>query len=94
MTVKTTGGASPVLLKQGLYGMPNWSPLGDWITWNDGEQGWFLVSPDGKSTKTLGKIATPHLTFSKDGKLLYGMLYRDPSQASRLLLSSRWIQRP
>lgn len=32
-----------------------------------------LISRDGKSTRALGKIATPHLTFSKNGQTLYGI---------------------
>ena len=31
------------------------------------------VSPDGKTSKSLGDLPTPHLVFSKDGKLLYGI---------------------
>ena len=34
---------------------------------------WALISPDGKDKRDLGKIATQHLTFSKDGKTLYGI---------------------
>ena len=52
--------------------LPDWSPAGDWITLRD-NKGWSLISPDGKTTKFLGKIATSHLAFSKDGKLLYGI---------------------
>ena len=34
---------------------------------------WALISPDGKEKRDLGKIDTPHLTFSRDGKTLYGI---------------------
>ena len=35
--------------------------------------GWNLISPDGKTVKPLGKIATSYLMFSRDSKLLYGI---------------------
>ena len=80
--VKTSGDTAPVevgLIKSpsNLFffseWVPDWSPTGEWITWRDKEEGWSLISPDGKTTKLLGKIATSHLAFSKDGKLLYGV---------------------
>ncbi len=63
----------PVLLKEdvGEY-LPDWSPTGDWISYRD-KNGWNLISPDGKNARPLGKIDTPHLAFSKDGKRLYGI---------------------
>jgi serine/threonine protein kinase len=73
MTVKTSGNAAPVTLREHVSALvPDWSPVGDWITYRD-EKGWNLISPDGKTTKFLGKIVTPYLAFSKDGKLLYGI---------------------
>lgn len=73
MTVKTSGNAAPIELRKDVsFYPPDWSPAGDWITFRD-EKGWNLISPDGKTTKFLGKIATNHLAFSKDGKLLYGI---------------------
>jgi serine/threonine protein kinase/Tol biopolymer transport system component len=73
MTVKTSGNAVPVELKSDLsHDLPAWSPAGDWIAY-DNDKGWNLVSPDGKTTRFLGKINTSYLTFSADGKLLYGI---------------------
>jgi len=73
MTVKTSGNATPLVLKDDvLNALPAWSPAGDWITYYD-EKGWNLISPDGKSTRFLGKIDASYLTFSSDGKLLYGI---------------------
>jgi Tol biopolymer transport system component len=73
MVTKTSGNAAPVLLKQDVvFGFPDWSPSGDWITYRD-EKGWNLISPDGKKSNFLGKIASGHLAFSKNGKLLYGI---------------------
>jgi Tol biopolymer transport system component len=69
MKVKTTGQATPVLLRVAAgNGVPIWSPAGDWIV--DGSQ---LVSPDGKTTRALGDHHTPAYVFSQDGKLLYGL---------------------
>jgi Tol biopolymer transport system component len=70
---KTSGQATPMELRSKVSGnLPDWSPTGEWISFND-DSGWNLVSPDGKSTRALGKIATRHLTFSKDGQTLYGI---------------------
>ncbi|HYK38029.1 protein kinase domain-containing protein [Alloacidobacterium sp.] len=74
MIVKTNGNATPSVLKSSIKGqyLPDWSPTGEWITYRD-KDGWWLISPDGKTSKPLGKIETPHLAFSKNGKLLYGI---------------------
>lgn len=74
MIVKTSGNATPIVLKKGVDGLylPDWSPTGEWITFRD-KSGWWLISPDGKTSKSLGKIETPYLAFSKNGKLLYGI---------------------
>jgi Tol biopolymer transport system component len=76
MMVRTSGNATPEALKDfsGLPTIPDWSPSGNWITFRD-ENGWHLISPDGKTSKDLGKIGnqTEFLAFSKGGKLLYGM---------------------
>jgi len=73
MTVKASGNAKPVELKRDVsWLLPEWSPDGNWITYRD-RSGWNLISPDGKSSKSLGSIATNYLTFSKDGKLLFGI---------------------
>jgi serine/threonine protein kinase len=73
MICKTSGQALPIELRSrvSLY-LPDWSPTVEWISFHD-DSGWNLISPDGKSTRALGKIATPHLAFSKDGQTLYGI---------------------
>ena len=73
MTVRTSGDATPVEVKSDLsHSLPAWSPAGDWIAYAN-DKGWNLVSPDGKTTKFLGNLNTSYLTFSADGKLLYGI---------------------
>ena len=79
--VKTTGQASPSVIQtiaKEDEGLPDWSPTGEWITFRDQQGSWGLVSPDGSKTVTLGKINTPHLAFSKDGKRLYGIRFEPP----------------
>jgi Tol biopolymer transport system component/DNA-binding winged helix-turn-helix (wHTH) protein len=74
MTVKATGNATPSTLRDlGRHNStPDWSRSGHWITFLD-DNGWNLISPDGKASKFLGKITTQYLTFSRDEKLLYGI---------------------
>jgi serine/threonine protein kinase len=77
MMVKTSGNAAPVVLRENVaYLLPNWSQAGNWITFRD-DKGWNLISPDGKTAKFLGQIETRYLTFSKDGKLLYGIQWSE-----------------
>jgi serine/threonine protein kinase/Tol biopolymer transport system component len=70
MKVKTTGQATPVVLKAdtGVLGVPSWSPTGEWTAYGDE-----LISPDGKTTRPLGKHGSQHYMFSADGKLVYGI---------------------
>jgi len=71
MKVKTTGQATPILVKPGAFSgarIPSWSPDGKWIC--VGEQ---LVSPDGKLTRPLPKENSPAYVFSADGNRLYGI---------------------
>ena len=73
MLVKANGQMTPSQLHKGVNGaLPQWSPTGEWITFQDGD-GWHLISPDGKNTRALGKLNVGHLAFSLDGKKLYGI---------------------
>jgi len=74
MMVNAVGNATPIALRDlaGNNNVPDWSPFGHWITYQD-DKGWNLISPDGKTSKLLGQITTEYLTFSKDEKLLYGI---------------------
>ena len=73
MICKTSGQATPIELRSKIAeALPDWSPDGEWIVFED-EAGWHLITPDGKSARALGQMKTAHLTFSKDGKTLYGI---------------------
>jgi Tol biopolymer transport system component len=73
-TVKTSGNATPTVLKGNVnwFLLPDWSSTGEWITYHD-DRGAELISPDGKTGKSLGNINTRYLAFSRDGKKLYGI---------------------
>jgi Tol biopolymer transport system component len=51
----------------------SWSPDANWIAYSDSDNGWHLISPDGKQHRDLGIIKTYNLGFSKDGKTAYGI---------------------
>jgi Tol biopolymer transport system component len=73
MKVKTSGQATPILLKADINGtnagVPTWSPTGEWIEYND--KGENLISPDGKTMRSLGNLHADGCAFSHDGRLLY-----------------------
>jgi serine/threonine protein kinase/Tol biopolymer transport system component len=75
MKVKTSGEAAPVLLHADVHrtsaAVPVWSPSGEWIVYTD--HGYKLISPDGAKTRDLGELAAVAVSFSADGKLLYGI---------------------
>ena len=76
MIAKTNGQATPVELvriSSFQFQLTDWSPTGEWIVYSGAPGTWALISPDGKDKRDLGKIATQHMTFSKDGKTLYGI---------------------
>ncbi len=76
MKVKTSGQAAPVLLKASCSGeVPEWSPSGEWISMGDR-----LISSDGKTERELPKSGSPGLTFSRDGKLLYGIRHEPDAE--------------
>ena len=76
MIVKTTGEATPVMLRHSVGDpLPEWSPDGQWIKFADflGAWNWCLISPDGKTLRTYGQPATVQMTFSADSRKLYGI---------------------
>ena len=70
LKVKSTGQASPVMVKHDLHSaeVPVWSPAGDWILFGND-----LYSADGQNSRSIGKHGSPNYAFSADGKLLYGI---------------------
>jgi Tol biopolymer transport system component len=69
MKVKTTGQATPVLLKSDVHTeLPLWSPAGDVILCGNE-----LLTTDGVFIRNLGDHHTRTYAFSHDGKLLYGL---------------------
>jgi serine/threonine protein kinase len=71
--IKVGSSEKPIMIRERLNDwLPDWSPMGEWLTFND-DSGWHLISPDGKKVQPLGRIDSPYLAFSKDGKLLYGI---------------------
>jgi Tol biopolymer transport system component len=79
MTVKASGEATPVLLRDNLRDhaggfVPAWSPDGKWILYRgDPGGGWGLISPDGKSQRPIGEPKAVATAFSADSKKVYGI---------------------
>ncbi len=79
MVVKTSGEATPVAIREnvGIGRLPQWSPDGQWIVfYNEPDPNidgnWILISPDGKTERTVGEPQAGALTFSSDSQHLYG----------------------
>jgi Tol biopolymer transport system component len=72
--VRVGSGEAPIVLR--TDGVPNaapsWSPNDDWITWET-EQGFLLVSPDGKQQRVLSDDHWLAHTWSKDGSRIFGI---------------------
>jgi Tol biopolymer transport system component/predicted Ser/Thr protein kinase len=76
MLAKTTGEASPTVLRQHIGdSLPEWSPDGQWISFWDATNGarWSIISPDGKTVRSFGEPDTIQMTFSQDSKRLIGI---------------------
>lgn len=86
MVVKTSGEATPAVLRENFMGpanlgtgLPQWSPDGQWITFLDHPNGVTaegtrtLISPDGKTLRVYGEPKAEAVTFSSDSRLLYGI---------------------
>jgi Tol biopolymer transport system component len=74
--VKTTGQAEPEVLKADLkrtrtQWVPVWSPSGEWILHSD--EGVKLISPDGKTTRTVSATGAVAFAFAADGRTIYGI---------------------
>jgi Tol biopolymer transport system component len=73
-TVRVGSGEAPIVLR--TDGVPNaapsWSPNDDWITWET-DQGFRLVSPDGKRQRVLSDDQWLAHAWSKDGSRIFGI---------------------
>lgn len=65
----------------------SWSPAGDWIAYPSGD-GIDLVSPDGRSTRTLSKRTFAAYGFSRDGSQIYGIFLNTTGQGAQWQLFS------
>ena len=79
MVMKTSGEATPTVLEKiAAFALPQWSPDGQWIAYQEATRnaargGWSLISPDGRTTRSFPQIKNRKVTFSSDFKLLYGI---------------------
>ncbi|MGA3260336.1 MAG: hypothetical protein ABSE35_15750, partial [Bryobacteraceae bacterium] len=66
-------------------GPTQWSPAGDWILYSAGNS-LCLISPDGKSRRTLSSRRFMVCDFSKDGRRVYGIFHNatDPNREWQL----------
>jgi len=79
LKIRATPGARPVMLADAggldfLWVTTQWSPAGDWILY-PGAAGLNLISPDGKSRRTLTSRPFSTYSFSRDGSQVYGIFH-------------------
>jgi serine/threonine protein kinase len=88
--VRVGSGEAPVILR--TDGVPNatpaWSPNDDWITWET-EQGFVLVSPDGKRQRILSDDHWFAHTWSRDGSQIFGIRETEQLRLSLIVLDAR-----
>jgi Tol biopolymer transport system component len=64
----------PMVIRKGVSAkLPDWSPAGNGIAFEDDHDGWDVVTPEGKNVQHLGKIPADYLVFARDGKTLFGV---------------------
>jgi Tol biopolymer transport system component len=88
--VRVGSGEGPVVLR--TNGVPNaaprWSPNNDWITWET-EQGFVLVSPDGKAERVIPADQWLVHTWSRDGSQILGITETDDLRLSLVAVDVR-----
>jgi len=88
--VRVGSGEAPVVLR--TDGVPNatpaWSPTNDWITWET-DQGFVLVSPDGKQERALSDDHWLAHTWSKDASRIFGIRETELLRLSLVALDTR-----
>jgi Tol biopolymer transport system component len=88
--VRVGTGDAPVVLR--TDGVPNatpaWSPTNDWITWET-QQGFVLVSPDGKQQRVLSDDHWLAHTWSTDGSRIFGIRETEQLRLSLVALDAR-----
>jgi Tol biopolymer transport system component len=82
--IRALPGDGPVILAD-AEGPTQWSPAGDWILYRAGNS-LCLISPDGKSRRTLSSRRFLVYDFSKDGSRVYGIFHNtsDPKREWQL----------
>jgi eukaryotic-like serine/threonine-protein kinase len=90
--IRATPGSAPETVANAkpqtwVDSMPRWSPAGDWIAYPAAD-GIDLISPDGKSTRTLTPRKFRAYGFSKDGTQFYGVFQNTSGNGAQWQLYS------
>ena len=64
----------PVAIRKGVSAkLPDWSPAGNGIAFEDERGEWDVITPEGKDVRHLGRIPAEYLVFARNGKMLFGV---------------------
>jgi dipeptidyl aminopeptidase/acylaminoacyl peptidase len=90
--IRATPGSAPQILANAkpqswVDSMPRWSPAGDWIAYPSAD-GIDLISPDGKSARSLTARKFLAYGFSKDGAQFYGVFQNTTGNGAQWQLYS------
>jgi Tol biopolymer transport system component len=88
--VRVGSGEKPVILRTDgvANATPAWSPNDEWITWET-EEGFLLVSPDGKRQRILSADHWLAHTWSRDGSRIFGVRETEQLRLSLVALDAR-----